>query len=241
MDILITNDDGFEAEGLAAAFEAVRDMGTVHVIAPVSERSACSHTITLRRPIAVQRVNHERFGPIHAVDGTPADCVRLSPELLDRPLDLVVSGINRGANSGVDIFYSGTIAGAREACILGIPSIAVSQSLRSGIPTDWTAASHITSLLIHELIREKLSARGFWSINLPAPIPPDARNRVHRVPVASSPAPPGYERVNLEDGRMIEFKSASGYWVREDAGPSDYTVIRDGGISVSAIPLHGRF
>jgi len=77
MNILLTNDDGYEAPGLHAAFDALCDLGSVHVVAPATERSACSHAITLDRPITVERLQHDHFGIVHAVDGTPADCVRL--------------------------------------------------------------------------------------------------------------------------------------------------------------------
>jgi 5'-nucleotidase len=138
MTVVLTNDDGFEAPGLLAAFEALRGMDGVHVVAPRAERSACSHTITLKSPIGVERITHGGLGTVYAVDGTPADCIRLAfAALIEGPIDLVVSGINRGANAGVDTFYSGTIAGAREAAILGIPAIAVSQAVRRGVEADW--------------------------------------------------------------------------------------------------------
>lgn len=241
MQIVLTNDDGHEAPGLRAAFEALRDLGNVHVVAPRSERSACSHAITLKRPITVERLKHDRFGTTFAVDGAPADCVRLAiAALVDKPINLVVSGINLGANAGVDTYYSGTIAGAREATILGIPAISVSQAVRAGIAPDWPAATAVTALLIKELIAEPLPGPGFWSINLPAPIPPDARNHVHRVPLASHPMPMDFDRADRDDGRM-EFAYGASYWLREVTTPSDYSTIRDGEIAVTAIPLFGRF
>src|SRR3972149_10306423 len=106
-------------------------MGKVHVVVPKSERSACSHTIALRGPITVQRRTHPVYGLSYAVDGSPADCVRLAVgTLVGGPIDLCISGINHGANAGVDTFYSGTVAGAREAAILGIRAIALSQARR---------------------------------------------------------------------------------------------------------------
>lgn len=242
MNILLTNDDGCDAPGLCAAYDALIGLGTVHIVVPTRERSACSHAITLGRPITVQRRTHEHFGRMYAVDGTPADCVRLgAAELIDRPVDLVVSGVNRGANSGVDVYYSGTVAGAREGAILSIRSISVSQAIRPGLDTDWPAASGITAVLVRELVEEPLPGPGFWSINLPAPIPPDPRNHVHRVPVATEPMPMKFERGERDDGRVIEFAYGARYWDRVVSGPSDFATIRDGGIAVSAIPLHGRF
>src|SRR3990172_6004881 len=156
MNILLTNDDGYDAAGLHAACDALAGLGTVYVVAPKVERSACRHTITLRRPITVERRTHAGYGVSYAVDGSPADCVRLAvAALVDRPIGLVVSGINHGANAGVDTFYSGTVAGAREGAILGIPSVAVSQAMR-GIEPDWRAATEITTSIIKHLLAEPL-------------------------------------------------------------------------------------
>jgi len=242
LSILLTNDDGYDAPGLYAAYEALRDIGTVHVVAPKTERSACSHTITLRGPITVERLKHDKFGTIHTLEGTPADCVRLAlATLIEKPIHLVVSGINAGANAGVDTFYSGTVAGAREAAILGLRAIAVSQAIRTGVATDWEAVTDITTFLIEELVSETLPAPGIWNINLPAPLPADARNRIHRVPVAAHPIPMTFNRAESDDGRTMEFGYGASYWLREVSVPSDYSVIRDGGIAVTAIPLFGRF
>ncbi len=242
MRIILTNDDGYDAPGLLAGFRALGDFGTVHVVAPGSERSACSHAITLKRPIRVERREHEVFGTAFAVDGTPADCVRLAfARLIDAPIDLVVSGINRGANAGVDTFYSGTIAGAREAAILGIRAIAVSHAVRSDVETDWSVAASVAGRLIRELAGEDLPAPGFWSVNLPSPIPEDAASRVRRVPVAAHPMPMKFDRSDDGDGRVMEFGYGASYWLREVSGPNDYNTIREGDIAVTAIPLFGRF
>lgn len=243
MNILLTNDDGFFSAGFRASFEALTKFGKVHVVAPRKECSACSHTITLRRPITVEHLDHETFGQIHAVDGTPADCVRLAYSALlnDAPIDLVVSGINHGANAGVDTFYSGTVAGAREAAILGLSSIALSQALRSGVDSNWSRASEMTAHVVEHLLERSLPGPGFWSVNFPAPIPDDARERIHHVPVAVHPMPMTFDKHEQEEGRMTQFGYGASYWHREVDGLSDYTVIRDGGVAISAIPLYGRF
>ncbi len=115
MNIVLTNDDGFEAPGILAAHRALEGLGKIHVIAPAVERSACSHMITLRGPITVERVTRDELGPIFAIGGTPADCIRLAhAELVNGPIDLVVSGINSGLNVGINVRYSGTVAGAAE-------------------------------------------------------------------------------------------------------------------------------
>lgn len=241
MNIVLTNDDGYDAQGILAAYEALRPLGRVHVVAPSTERSACSHTITLRRPITVERRTHDSFGPSYAVDGTPADCVRLAfAALIEHPIDLIVAGINHGANAGVDTFYSGTVAGAREAAILGIRAMAFSQA-RRGVEPDWTRAREVMRPIVENLLAERLPGPGFWNINFPAPIPPDPQNHIHRVPVAVHPLPMSFDRSESEDGKVMEFDYGASYWLRDVTGPSDYSVIRDGEIAVTAIPLYGRF
>ena len=242
MEIVLTNDDGYDAPGLHAAYEALRALGQVHVVAPRSERSACSHAITLRRPITVERVRHAHFGNVFAVDGTPADCVRLAwAALIEKPIGLVVSGINGGANAGVDAFYSGTVAGAREGAILGLRAIALSQAIRAGIDADWQAATAAAGIVLEPLLHEALPGPGFFSVNFPSPIPPEPEKHIHRVPAAVHPMPMTFNRSDSDDGRTMQFDYGASYWLREVSGPSDYSVIRDGGIAVTALPLFGRF
>ncbi len=242
MQILLTNDDGFSAPGLHAAYNALRGLGIIHVVAPLVECSACSHTITLGQAIAVERRIVDPYGTIYTVDGTPADCVRLAvAELMDQPIDLLISGVNRGANTGVDLYYSGTVAGAREGAILHIPSIAVSQALARGVDTDWDAATDITAMIVRDLLREELPGPGFWNVNLPAPIPPNARDRIRRAPVELAPAPFAFERTEANDGRLMQFRPGGSYWQREASPRSDYAVLRDGDVSITAVSLGGSF
>jgi 5'-nucleotidase len=130
MRILLSNDDGILAPGLAALHAAVRDLGEATVVAPSSPQSAAGHSITLKTPLVVHRVqvgDGEASFWGSSVDGRPADCVRLAVrKLLGRWPDVVLSGINAGANVGVNVFYSGTVAAAAEAAMLGIPAVALS-------------------------------------------------------------------------------------------------------------------
>ncbi|MCH9813492.1 MAG: 5'/3'-nucleotidase SurE [Epsilonproteobacteria bacterium] len=125
--ILITNDDGYESEGLKALVEAMRTVARVIVAAPATEKSACAHSLTLTRPMRFVEVDDDFY---KLDDGTPTDCVFLALNAYfcekEKP-DLVISGINRGSNMGEDITYSGTVAGAMEGVLLGVPSIAISQ------------------------------------------------------------------------------------------------------------------
>jgi 5'-nucleotidase len=121
--LLVTNDDGIHADGLAALARAVEGLGAVYVLAPEREQSACGHALTLHRPLRVDQVAERRF----AVNGTPSDCVNLAVLgfLPERPV-LILSGINHGSNLGDDVTYSGTVSAAMEGTLLGVPSIAVS-------------------------------------------------------------------------------------------------------------------
>ena len=154
MFILLTNDDGIRAPGLLAMYHELTTLGDVHVVAPEVVQSASSHGITISTPLLTQKVTIADGVTGTAVDGRPADCVKLAvSHLVPRPPDLVVSGINSGANVGINVLYSGTIAAAVEAAFLGLPSIAVSLYLRDEIPTDYARASKlarsITGIHVH--------------------------------------------------------------------------------------------
>lgn len=163
--ILVTNDDGIEAPGIAALAEALRPLGTVTVAAPREPRSGASHGVTSDRPIAV--LESERRGMIwFAIDALPATCVRLALEkLLPEKPDLVVSGINWGENLGAVTFYSATVATAREAALLGLPAIAVNLAGRRG--TDYAAAAGITADIVRALGRNGIAKGTFLNVNIP--------------------------------------------------------------------------
>jgi 5'-nucleotidase len=131
--LLLTNDDGVHAAGLRTLREALLPLGRVVVVAPTAEQSATSHAITIDRPL-----RHVQHGAdVHSIDGTPADCVYLAlfePRFLPRRPDIVLSGVNHGSNLGSSVFYSGTVAGAREAALRGIPAIAFSQDGKADAP-----------------------------------------------------------------------------------------------------------
>lgn len=242
MHFLLTNDDGIDAPGIAAAHAALQEMGTVHIVAPISERSACSHSLSLYRHIGVTRIDHKRFGTVYAVDGTPADCVRLAlSELVNEKIDLLVSGINEGANLGVDTFYSGTIAGAREGAIHGVPSVAVSQAVRKGTDVRWEEATRATRELMQRISHDELPGPGFLSVNLPAVVPDAVWDHVRKVPVATETVPLSFERADGQDGQLASYRYGKSYWGREANGETDFMVVREGSIALSAIPLFGRF
>lgn len=167
MRILVTNDDGYLAHGIQVLSDAARELGTVDVVAPDREQSATSHSLTLHHPLRVRMPSEG----VQVVDGTPTDCVVLAlGELLAEKPDFVLSGINHGPNLGDDVLYSGTVAAAMEATILGIPAIALSYTgAEPTALTEWREL--LTRLLQKLLVREDFPAETLLNINLPAVAP----------------------------------------------------------------------
>ncbi len=165
MLILVTNDDGIQAPGLKALTRSLQALGRVVVIAPDRERSASGHAMTLHSPLRAEEIAPDWF----AVDGTPTDCVNLGVHgLLERRPDLVVSGINRGANLGDDITYSGTVAAAMEATIMGVASLAISQEYGpDSFPLDYQASARVAANLARQLMDNGLPPDTFLNVNVP--------------------------------------------------------------------------
>lgn len=165
-NILLTNDDGIFAPGLEALSKVLRPLGRITIVAPDNERSSVSHGITLFQPLWARKIylRGRLYG--HAISGTPADCVKFAVhEILKRKPDLVVSGINAGENDGCSVFYSGTVAAAREAALLGIPALAV--SVASFDQPNFHAAAKITARLVKLLRTQKLPKGTFLNVNVP--------------------------------------------------------------------------
>ena len=162
--VVLTNDDGIHAPGLAALEKALAELGDVYVVAPEREQSTCGHALTLHRPLRPHRLGERRF----AVNGTPADCVNLAIlGFLPAPPVLIVSGINHGANLGDDVTYSGTIAVAMEGTILGVPSVAV--SLVDG--GDFDVAGRVARLIAMRVLVSGLPPKTLLNVNVPAQAP----------------------------------------------------------------------
>ena len=161
--ILLTNDDGVAAPGLRAAYEALREVGSVTVVAPSTQRSGASHTITLETPLRAYPLDDL---PGFRVDFTPVDCVKLALlELLPEPPDLVVSGINHGTNAGQLVHYSGTVGAAKEAVLNGHAALAV--SLCQYRDADFAAAGRVTALLARRLLERPLGPGRLLNVNVP--------------------------------------------------------------------------
>jgi 5'-nucleotidase len=167
LSILVSNDDGILSDGLAALVKELQEIATVAVVAPETQQSAVGHAITMHRPLRVREMKKEGkvFG--HAVDGTPADCVKLAiRHLLPHKPDLVVSGINHGSNTAISVIYSGTVSAATEGTILGIPSFAISlTSFESNV--DFRYAATFAKKLALTILEKGLPKGTLLNVNVP--------------------------------------------------------------------------
>ena len=160
--ILVTNDDGIYGPGLMPLVKELKKLAKVIVVIPDRERSGASHSLTLNKPIRIHKISPDTY----LVEGTPADCTRYGAlKLANSKVDAVISGINSGPNFGNDVNYSGTVAGAREGCLLGFSSLAVSIAEPSG--GDFNAAAKITAKIAKSIISKPLPAKIFLNVNIP--------------------------------------------------------------------------
>ncbi len=223
--ILITNDDGYHSEGIIALENALSEIGECFVVAPASEMSGASHSLTLARPLRIRQIDTRHW----TVDGTPTDCVTLAINQIfaadERP-DICVSGINHGPNLGDDATYSGTVAGAMEATILGVPGLAF--SLVAGRSHDFTESIKAAKTLTQKAISNGLPENTLLNINIPKGIP-----RGFRI-----------TKQGLKDARPIisEHIDPRGklyYWIGEERsgfharGGTDFEAIDEGFVSIT--------
>jgi 5'-nucleotidase len=224
--ILLTNDDGIEAEGLQSLRLSLSDLAEVLVVAPNTERSAVSHGLTLRTPLKLEKFGDNQY----TLNGTPADCViHALSQVTALPPDLVISGINNGANLGDDIMYSGTVAAAREASRRGIRALAVSQAYDAETPINFKRGVRFMHALVARLLAPENNRALFLNINLPV-----RRFRGVKVTRQGCSAPyPHYnalDRVKREAGRSSE--PAAGQLTDI---PLDYHAVRNHYISVTPL------
>lgn len=226
--ILVTNDDGIEAPGIAAVVEALRPLGTVTVAAPHVNRSGASHGVTSDRPIVVQESVREGLR-WYAVDALPATCVRLAlEELLEAKPDIVVSGINKGENLGTVTFYSATVGAAREAAFLDIPAVAV--NLAAPAHGGFRTAAEVTAAIVRALGRDGLAPATFLNVNVP-PLPKE-RLKGLRITRQDTRAPiEFFKKAERPDGGT---EYLPGWKHLEPAGEgTDIWAVRNGYVSVS--------
>lgn len=223
--VLLTNDDGFDAPGIAALAEAAaRVFARVSVVAPEREQSAMSHALTIRRALRARPRGAGRW----SLDGTPTDCVNVALyQLLDAPPDAVLSGVNAGYNLGDDLTYSGTVAGALEARLLGVPSFAFSAGWEAG-PEEFAEAAVIAVSLASQALREGLPLDAFLNVNIPKhPRGVRAARQGRRA------APVALGRNGAEGEGLFEV-ALNDAW-RPEPG-ADHAAVAEGYVSVT--PLH---
>ncbi|MDQ3265536.1 MAG: 5'/3'-nucleotidase SurE [Myxococcota bacterium] len=227
--ILVSNDDGYLSEGLQALVAAMEPLGEVWVVAPDREQSAASHAISLHRPLRIKEVKARWFH----IDGTPTDCSYLAIHhlLKDRRPDLMVSGINHGANLADDVTYSGTVAAAMEASILGVPAIAFSLVARGEF--DFGPAARFASQLARAVLANPVPGRMLLNVNIPGGVEP-AGYRVTRLGRHSY----GFEVIENVDPRGRKYYWIGGKdYVHEDVEGSDCNAVHLEKL-VSVTPLH---
>ncbi|NQU76364.1 MAG: 5'/3'-nucleotidase SurE [Planctomycetes bacterium] len=233
MRILLTNDDGILAPGLMALHHAVADMGQVSVVAPASPQSATGHGITVTGPLVAEQVTlSERFWGI-SVAGRPADCVKLAVrELMEHPPELVLSGINAGANVGINVLYSGTVAAAAEGAILGARAVAFSQA--TGGELDFNRSAACCRAVLDILLADGIAPGELISVNIPVL----GRDRPRGVRVVRQSVAALQEKYDCQS----DDHGWRCYWLTDAVGfenpsaDSDVTALRDGYITVT--PLH---
>ena len=228
MKILLTNDDGVDAPGIKALWDAVEGLGVPVVVAPKNAASGCSHQTTTDRPLRVARLSNNRF----AVEGTPADCVRMALHRFATDTECVLSGINNGGNLGVDVYHSGTIAAVREAAIHGRRGIAISQyHARPLTEEDWLRSMEWTRPLLADLLRRPLRAGTFWSVNLPNPDGVSEHPGVVYCPLDPSPLPLSFR----EERELFHYDGS--YSQRSRRPGCDIDVCFGGKIAVTEITV----
>jgi 5'-nucleotidase len=233
--ILLTNDDGVYAPGLRALRTELQKLGEVIVVAPATEQSAVGHSITLLTPLLVQEVLDEQQQFMGwAVEGRPADCVKLALlELLPEPPDLLVSGINAGANAGINILYSGTCAAAIEGAFFQRTSIAVSLESVKPKPPNFPRAAELARGVIEQILAQRPAAGTLFNVNIPSLEQGPVRG-IRTVPQNVAPYVENFDRRVDPRGRVY-------FWTRPDfccPAPhpdTDVTTLADGYITVTPL------
>ncbi|MFL6373259.1 MAG: 5'/3'-nucleotidase SurE [Pyrinomonadaceae bacterium] len=224
--ILITNDDGYHSEGIVALEEALKPLGDTYVVAPESEMSGASHSLTLSRPLRIRQRGERHW----TVDGTPTDCVTLALNKIlpaeERP-HICCSGINHGANMGDDATYSGTVAGALESTILGVPGIAL--SLASYRDHDFTESARIARVLAEKVLADGLPKFTLLNANVPMGVPKGIR--ITRQ---------GFKAARPVISEHIDPRGKTYYWIGEvregfkaKGGTTDFEAVEAGYVSVT--------
>lgn len=243
MRILLTNDDGIHAPGIAALHAALQGLGEITTVAPLTVQSATGHGITFHEPLMTEEVVVNDTMTGFAVDGRPADCVKLAMRSLwerqhgegTRP-DLVVSGMNSGANVGINVIYSGTVAAAIEAAFLGVPAIAVSLHIGDPARTRYGRAAAIGREIIDRVLEHPIDPHSVINVNVPRTESDDRpMPAVRVVDMNKAAGTSSYERRESPDGRDYYWIRGSGLDFERTAGGSDVEALLGGDATVTPL------
>lgn len=243
MRILLTNDDGIDAPGIIALYEALEGLGEIFVVAPQTVQSATSHGITFHKPLMVEEVQVTDAMHGVAVDGRPADCVKLALRALwqerfgegTRP-DITISGMNSGANVGINIIYSGTVGAAVESAFLGVPALAVSLELADRTHTRYRRAAQIARLVIDRVLEHELDSHGVVNINIPrvdsddAPVPP-----LRVVEMNAAAGTDTYEQRTSPEGQVYYWSSGGAMHFIDTRPDTDVEALEAGCVSITPL------
>jgi len=229
MQILLTNDDGIFAPGLAAIYKELVKLGDVTVVAPMDSRSGTSHSVTVAKPLVCNKVDINGQFTGFSVQGSPADCVKLAcMQLHGGPIDLLVAGINNGANVGINVYYSGTVAAAMEAAFLKIPAVAMSLAAEEQMDFE-KAASYCTQIL-----RSLMPIKSGDVININIPLLSKGKPKgIRVVPQSTSGFHEYYTAVKNEQSQTV-FQLSGGPH-RSEEEPTDTTSLAEGFITVTPL------
>ncbi len=231
MKLLLTNDDGIDAPGLEALWQAASQLGDPVIVAPAGPQSGVSHTVTTHGPMRLESRGGE--GNRFAVHGTPADCIRVGLLRVVPEARFVLSGINHGGNLGADVYYSGTVAAVREAVLHGWTGVALSHYRRKGVEFDWARAVGWTIPVLTDLLARPVQPGLFYNVNLPHLAPGDADPEVVFCPLDPHPLPLSYR--HEEAGGDLYYNGD--YHARQRAAGADVDICFNGQIAVTELRL----
>jgi len=239
MRILLTNDDGVYAPGLRALRTELQRLGDVTVVAPASEQSAAGHSITVLTPLLVQEVLDEEGRPLGwAVEGRPADCVKLAlQELLPEPPDLIVSGLNAGSNAGINVLYSGTVAAAIEGAFFKRTSIAVSLEYTTKPKAmDFSRAAEVARRVVEQIQANKPVTGSLFNVNIPSLDKGPIRG-IRVVPQNIAPYVESYDR-RIDPRGRVYFWSSPDFHCPDPHPDTDVTSMAEGFITVTPLQFN---
>jgi len=243
MRILLTNDDGIHAPGIVALYRALEGLGEIVPIAPQTVQSAAGHGITFNAPLMCEEIHVGGAMPGIAVDGRPADCVKVALRAIwserfgegSRP-DLTISGMNMGANVGINIIYSGTVAAAVESAFLGVPALAVSLHLGGHLDADYDRAAEIARTVIDRVLEQPLDDHSVININVPITVSHDApMPEVKVVGMNAAAGIDSYERRVSPHGQVYYWPVGDGMKFLHTAPESDVEALSEGFVTVTPL------